>query len=133
MNFDRFRNSTRVILGGSGGQKKTWIVFVLLLAILLVATSVLAQDKTPAGSEEFDTKEAIRKVNAVLATGGGTVNDGCMLDVYNAYDSGGGGGLNCTANDISIAAVTNHVASPAYSARRIAFCSLIHSIMCCSC
>ena len=32
---------------------------------------------------------------------------GCMLDVYNAF--GQGGGLNCTANDVSLATATNIV------------------------
>jgi uncharacterized repeat protein (TIGR01451 family) len=37
--------------------------------------------------------------------GGGTVDTGCMLDLYEEF--GQGGGLNCTANDIQVAQVVD--------------------------
>jgi hypothetical protein len=40
-----------------------------------------------------------------LAQGGGSVVNGCMEDVYDEF--GQGGGLNCTANDVQVASVTD--------------------------
>ncbi len=86
MNLDRFRKSGRLNRASLAGRHTILIVLVLLLAVLLVGTTVLALDGKPTGRDGFDSGEALREVSGILAVTAKTAGCWIMTGATWMYD-----------------------------------------------